>query len=239
MAFLRIYLNNQLQQQIELTGDSLTVGRTENNDLVLNSPGISSHHATIRKTEKSHAIEDNGSTNGVYVNGTQVKQHELKYWDEIQIYNYILKYMASARAQNDVEPEAAIDGNANDMGTLAISIETLNDLRKLKEMKNEAQLQLLADDGSEKLYSLNKPLFTIGSASDCDLQTGGWMGAKLAAQIEKRQRDYYLAPAGRGKLTLNGNKVSEPTRLNNNDYIVIGSERMRFHLPQLAKAQQA
>ena len=239
MAFLRVYLNDELQEQIELTGEKLTVGRTAENDLVLNSPGISSHHATIRQTEKSFSIEDVGSTNGVFVNGDQIQRYELKYWDEIQIYNYVLKFMASARARNDLAYDAANSETDGLNGTVAVSIDTINDLRNLKQLGNDAYLQLLEPDGSESIHTVKNAVFTIGTATNCNLQTRGWLGPKVSSQIEKRGRDYFLVPGRWGKITLNGNRISDLIKLKDNDFLGIGGLRIRFHLPVYPKAQQA
>jgi ABC-type multidrug transport system ATPase subunit/pSer/pThr/pTyr-binding forkhead associated (FHA) protein len=52
----------------------LRVGRAQDNDIVLESPGVSRYHATIRyETDGSPLIADAGSTNGTFVNGEPVR----------------------------------------------------------------------------------------------------------------------------------------------------------------------
>ena len=53
-----------------------TVGRSRECDVVLDDSGISRRHAEIRPTPDGWEIEDLGSTNGVLVNGLQVRGRE-------------------------------------------------------------------------------------------------------------------------------------------------------------------
>lgn len=56
-----------------------TLGRAEDSDIVLNGRGISRTHAII--VVKPHGdviIEDQGSTNGIYLNGERISRHSLE-----------------------------------------------------------------------------------------------------------------------------------------------------------------
>lgn len=52
--------------------DLVTVGRGLNNDLIVEDPRVSRQHAQLRYRSRRYFIGDLGSTNGTYVNGTQV-----------------------------------------------------------------------------------------------------------------------------------------------------------------------
>ena len=52
--------------------DLITVGRGLNNDLIVEDPRVSRQHAQLRYKSRRYLIGDLGSTNGTYVNGTQV-----------------------------------------------------------------------------------------------------------------------------------------------------------------------
>jgi hypothetical protein len=55
-----------------LTTNVMTVGRGLNNDLIVEDPRVSRQHAQLRFKSRRYFIGDLGSTNGTYVNGTQV-----------------------------------------------------------------------------------------------------------------------------------------------------------------------
>ena len=97
MGYLRVYLDDKLTDQFELVKDRLTIGRSAENDLVLGNSGVSRHHATIVREGSHFFIEDNKSSNGVFLNKERVERAQLNFWDEIQIYNFVLKFMAVPR----------------------------------------------------------------------------------------------------------------------------------------------
>ena len=60
-----------------------TIGRSRDCDVVLEDSGISRHHAEIRPTAEGWEIEDLGSTNGIVVNGLQVRGREPLHGGEV------------------------------------------------------------------------------------------------------------------------------------------------------------
>ena len=57
--------------------DGLVVGRAENGALVLRDPRVSRRHARIVADGASWAIEDLGSANGTWIDGTRVARARL------------------------------------------------------------------------------------------------------------------------------------------------------------------
>ena len=68
---------------------TLSIGRNADNDIILNHPGVSSHHARIILNGNSMFIEDLNSSNGTFVNGAKVKTHPVKHTDVIQFSRHI------------------------------------------------------------------------------------------------------------------------------------------------------
>src|SRR5262245_65855987 len=48
------------------------IGRDPQCDLVVEAQGVSSRHCTLTRTGDGYFLEDNGSTNGTYVNGKRI-----------------------------------------------------------------------------------------------------------------------------------------------------------------------
>jgi hypothetical protein len=55
-----------------LTKDELSLGRDISNDIVINDAEISRHHAQLYMQAGGFVLEDNGSTNGTFVNGQRL-----------------------------------------------------------------------------------------------------------------------------------------------------------------------
>ncbi len=58
----------QPNQQFLLTRDTVTLGRDITNDIVINDPEVSRHHARLIRTPSGYTFEDLRSTNGSFVN---------------------------------------------------------------------------------------------------------------------------------------------------------------------------
>ena len=65
--------------------DEVSIGRSEDNDLVLSDGSVSRHHAKILKTNKGYVISDLGSFNGTRVNGKSIQSSPLRQDDEIRV----------------------------------------------------------------------------------------------------------------------------------------------------------
>lgn len=62
----------QPNQIYELNKDVITLGRDITNDITINDPEVSRHHAKLSRQGDSYVIEDLGSTNGTFVNGQRL-----------------------------------------------------------------------------------------------------------------------------------------------------------------------
>lgn len=59
-------------QEHYFIGNNTTIGRTEQNDIVLKDRFISKRHARITKEDGIYFIQDLNSANGTYINGQQI-----------------------------------------------------------------------------------------------------------------------------------------------------------------------
>jgi pSer/pThr/pTyr-binding forkhead associated (FHA) protein len=76
-----------------LDGRAMTVGRHEENDIVLAGPTVSGRHATVTVEGGRVAIEDEGSLNGTFVNGDRVERAPLRPGDQVQIGPHLLVFV--------------------------------------------------------------------------------------------------------------------------------------------------
>ena len=79
-------------EPIKLGAEELTIGRKQDNTIVLAHPQVSAHHAKLTREGAAYRIADLNSTNHVYVNGEIITSHALKTGDEIRIGPYRLVY---------------------------------------------------------------------------------------------------------------------------------------------------
>lgn len=236
MAYLRIFMGDTLLEQRELTSERTTIGRTDDNDVVLNSHGVSKHHATIERHGDSFVLVDNDSANGLFVAGKRVKRHTLSYWDDIQVFDFVLKFMAAARLKGE---EAGVPDWSRDKtqqeATMEVDISSLGDLAKLRRRIKVPSVSLVDGSGDQADYSLDKVNFTIGRSAQCDVRTGGWLAPRLAARIQRRNDGCYLLPSRRGKVSVNGHRVWGPLLLNDSDELKVRGLMLKFFLRPIEK----
>jgi pSer/pThr/pTyr-binding forkhead associated (FHA) protein len=75
---------DEVQEQ-ELTAGQLTIGRALDNDIQLDVPGASRHHALVSIEKQQVLVSDSGSTNGTWVGGERVERRTLAAGDRFQV----------------------------------------------------------------------------------------------------------------------------------------------------------
>lgn len=228
MSYVRIYLNDVLMDQVEVNKDQMTIGRSGDSDIVLDNAGVSSSHALIRKDAGGYVIADNGSSNGVFVNGNKIDQHRLSYRDEIQIYNYVLKYMASRGLQGVADPDIAQDGDLSQTGTMEVNISDVKELLKLREKKKTAYVELVDARGNQSRVVLKEKNLKIGRSKDCDIRTSGWLSFGLAAEIQRNTDGYHLLPQRWVRVMRNEARLTQAVKLMDGDSVRVNNLSMRF-----------
>ncbi len=120
----------QGQAQIfEISSPTVNIGRASTNDLILDHPSVSRHHARLNVLPgDTTLLIDLGSMNGVIVNGLQVHEHRLLEQDRVFVGMFELKYEAGRREPLHVE---AVAGPAPDVDEL-ISPEGLSTALRLQ-----------------------------------------------------------------------------------------------------------
>ena len=83
-----------------LTIDVVNIGRMSDNDLILDDPTVSRHHAQLRRRGSEYLLFDLGSSRGTRVNGALIREHRLRSGDVIEIGRARLVYMDDNDSDN-------------------------------------------------------------------------------------------------------------------------------------------
>lgn len=78
--------------RIRLDGTTVTLGRGASNAIQLHDTEVSREHAEFRRRGEAFMIRDLESSNGTFVNGEQITEHELKSGDQLQLGRTVLLY---------------------------------------------------------------------------------------------------------------------------------------------------
>jgi len=78
-------------QRFAFAGEEFSIGREDDNDLVLDRVNVSKHHLCFRKIEGRIEVVDLESTNGTYLNGRKVQSaRTVRRTDRVYVGDYIL-----------------------------------------------------------------------------------------------------------------------------------------------------
>jgi adenylate cyclase len=78
-------------QVYTLLKDEASIGRSSENDVVLNDFSVSRRHAMLKNEKGSWVLKDNNSTNGIRINGRAVPEATIKDGDTLSIGTFTLK----------------------------------------------------------------------------------------------------------------------------------------------------
>ena len=88
--------NSDRVERIDLDGDSVTIGRSSSNRLVLSDIGVSRRHCVIEMVGDRVRIRDLGSRHGLRLNGTKVPAGDLANGDRIRIGPFEITFVLAA-----------------------------------------------------------------------------------------------------------------------------------------------
>jgi pSer/pThr/pTyr-binding forkhead associated (FHA) protein len=224
-AKLLLKSKDAAMQEIDITKPTFTIGRKPDNDLVLDDPTVSGHHARIVKIQATYLLEDLKSTNGTLLNSKAVDRRQLQDADVVAIGRARLVF----RDQHAVPLPTP---SSSEMGTM--------DLGKTMVLTDKAQggaatpgrtakVEVLSGRTDRLEYHLTKLVTLIGSQEDATIRLTGWFAPKAAAMIARRKEVWTLIPSNHGKkVLLNQTHVTSQVELKDGDQIDLAGVSLRI-----------
>jgi len=119
-------------QRFAFDGDNFSVGREDDNDLVLDRVNVSKHHLRLRRHEGSIECLDLDSTNGTYINGRRVSTARIvRRTDRVYVGDYILMLEGDDACINAPEPPKPPSDSKNPRRRESVTAEVLPDFVEL------------------------------------------------------------------------------------------------------------
>jgi pSer/pThr/pTyr-binding forkhead associated (FHA) protein len=203
----------------------ISIGRTSDNDVVLDNKAVSRKHAQIEFSDDSALLIDNESLNGTFLNNRKITEEMLTDNDQITIGKYTLTYHQDAPKETKLTD---LDGT--------MVLRTKKQKKLLEENKREKEITaksgcsvLLGEENTKgKQFYLDKPVITFGKSKYVNIRVKGFWVSKIQAKIIKEKDAHILVNLGRrGKTKMNGEEVLRHP-LKNDDLIEVGKSVFRF-----------
>jgi pSer/pThr/pTyr-binding forkhead associated (FHA) protein len=237
MAKLSLMFENKLMKEVPIGTRPVTIGRSPDNDLSVDNPAVSNHHAKVYYEGTSLVVEDLDSLNGTFVNDLRVERAMLHDGDSIWIGKHHVKVDATADKTIPWDSgRKAAAPNINETMVLDTKARR-NMLQQAAAMGERSQfspgrlkmptLVILSGRVDQKEYVLTNKLTVIGKSQMATVHLRGWFKPQVAAQINQRDDGYYLG-TGSKIPSVNGAPIQGPVRLNDGDLIEVCGIRMNF-----------
>jgi pSer/pThr/pTyr-binding forkhead associated (FHA) protein len=232
MARVIVVFNKKVMKEYPFSKDSMTIGRDEVNEIVIDNLAVSGHHARIDITGDIYILTDLQSTNGTFVNDKKITSHKLQHKDKITIGKHLLFFAMSKQEQakakaGELEKTMILD--------TAQHKELLNKQAEKKAMDVSAQKGKIGvisfiNGSSEGEIQLTKKLTKIGKAETSEMRLGGLFMPPTAATISRRPNGYAItATTGKTKVKVNNKVIKESYYLKDFDTVEIGSYKFQFY----------
>jgi len=225
MAKLVLSAGGAVVHQCFVDKERVSVGREPHNAIVVDDPVVSREHAAVVPVGNDHILEDLGSANGTYVNGTRVARRILQHGDVIELGAYHLRYVnPKVAAEVDLERTMLIEGlrgagAARDASTIDGNI-PMPVAGTDRAHFPRGRVWMGAGPRAGEVIELDRVVTMFGRA-----------GAGSAVVI-RRPLGYYVAHVdGRRTPRVNGKTIgAEPCLLAHGDIVEAGDERLEFTL---------
>jgi len=234
---------------------SITIGRRDDNDVMIDDPSVSGHHAKIDSLGDRFVLIDLKSKNGTFVNDQLIDSHWLKDGDIIAIgeYSLILEFaeeeLKATQKADDFDETQVMSSTghqrrmAKSKPTKSISAVKFWDKShsggsvrgikpppvepKLREADADGMLTYLA--GGSGQVKLERKITTIGKDRTSDIVVKGILVDPTAATIKREPDGCHLTYiSGLTKPKVNEKPITNSILLKDGDIIEIGSVRLQF-----------
>jgi len=218
--------NESILKEIEITQPEFTIGRSSDNDLVIDHAAVSGRHARIVQVQSVCFLEDLKSTNGTFVNDRRIERKQLLDTDVVTIGKHRLIFRDEV---NNGRPSDQPKFNGFDKTTVM----TGQKVRASGAERTVGVVQIISGRTDRKEYKLTKRLTIIGSQDQATIKLTGYFAPKIAAKIGRRGKGYFISTSEDVKVIhVNSKAVKGQADLKDGDLLEIKGVKMYFFLKE-------
>jgi hypothetical protein len=203
--------------------ERVVIGRAEGAGIRLEDQAVSKQHAAIEMVGNDHILQDLGSANGTFVNGTRVTRHLVRHGDLVEILDFQLRYIDHKSVVGN-EGERTTIFHAADVGQAPAPAPggraPAAEARALELKLPEGVLRSAGQAGGREIVL------------DLALTALGRRGEEYAA-IFRRPQGYFIARVEGKPPRVNGKPIADDWQpLGAGDVVQVGVENLELSLAE-------
>lgn len=215
MPEIIVKLGDNVVYRYSFDKDIISVGRSRDNDIVIENLSVSRNHARIRNQDGKYILTDLNSANGTLVNGMRITKTEIQDEDVITIGKHTLEFLTKVLTEEQVISDA--------FGS---------DRTMIVDKAPTGCLTVIKGKQKEQEFKINKYETYIGRASNNDIRLHDWFVSKRHAVIIRQGKSFFAKDLGSWKGTLVNGKYTKEAQLFDNDTLQFGTTQLTFHLEE-------
>jgi pSer/pThr/pTyr-binding forkhead associated (FHA) protein len=213
MAELIVKLGDQEIQRIPFNKPIVTIGRSSENDIVIENLSISRKHAELRMDNDMFLVADLNSSNGTRVNGLPVTESEVEDGDIIGVgkHNLIL-----SAPEGVPMPKAGVDG-IDMQQTIALTPSMEDAFLTVRPPRQNGRVIQLEDNAAR-----------VGRAVDNDIRIVDWFIEPYQAVVERSGAEYRFRNMPDAPSAYLRDEAIDDVVLSDGDVIKIGTTQLVY-----------
>lgn len=200
-------------REVVLGEELVSLGRAPDNTIDFQDLDVSVHHAVVRCTAQGFVVEDQGSTNGVWVNGKKVPSHLLVDGDSLHIGKTEFRFLVDSEIATESEYDWAAHDKADSDSTVL------------------ARLVFLAGNRAGEEFEISEDQQIVGRRPSCFVTLGDLRISGVHFGITRIDSQYHITDLQSANGTLVNNKrLTETQLLRTGDLISVGDSIAEFRV---------
>lgn len=231
MVKLQLKFNGAVIKEYNVAKPEMTIGRKPDNDIVIDNPAVSGHHARIVKNGEEYLVEDLNSTNGTFLKDRKVLKAALRSKDEIAVAKHSIVFL------NDAERPSAAPAEASGVSSDATMIMAAPAKASGKPGASDPSvpaavvgaLRVVSGESNAASFSLVGLTTYIGKSDQAQIRLKGFFAPDMAACVAKKPEGYFLKVLKEKSVKVNGELVQDQAPLAVGDKVEVGGLSLMFY----------
>jgi putative serine protease PepD len=185
----------------------LRIGRSSDNDIVLNSPSVSRRHGELRPTPTGWDLVDNGSTGGTWINNQRVTHVQLGATTTVR-FGAVADGVSALISL--AAPHASVDGPPDSEHTVLLSDQQRTYIYGAGQSQTDRPVDglLIRTRDGDKRFEADKPV-RVGRDARSDLVADDAAVSRYHANIGRRSDGWWFVDHSNSGSFVDGERVKE------------------------------